>query len=152
MSKSQCANIESFYSLEHLAGLPKNLQSVLSNDELVPHLAVWAMVAVGRDEIITSTDLFNRTAKVMANLLDEERELVNDQLVYLLKKNLVTGFDGYDESFIVHINHDDKDYSFHVTAMNLMDQDSLRDHKFDVRDKKRLSQSLTGDWLKGFGF
>ncbi|AAL83165.1 hypothetical protein FOPPYZMZ_CDS0112 [Pseudomonas phage 9Ps-7B] len=88
-----------------------------------PSLVNWSLTAVKRDGSLSSKEVFDITSKYASHLIDHEVKIVNDQLVYLIKNNLISGITELDDGFFVFANIDGESWSMHVVIECLMEHE-----------------------------
>lgn len=97
------------------------LCDVLAVPYEMPHLVYWSTVAHERSGNISGESVIDILSPYLANMTDEERGFVEEQLRHVLLFHRVTGVDTWVGDVILHVNHQDgRNYSMQIAVANML--------------------------------
>lgn len=100
------------------------LIDVLAVPYELPHLIYWSTVAHERSGNIAGEQVIDILSPYLANMTDEERGFVEEQLRHVLLFHAVTGVDTFVGDVILHVSHQNaRQYSMHIAVANLITKD-----------------------------
>lgn len=97
------------------------LCDVLAVPYELPHLIYWSPVVVERSGNIAGEQVIDILSPYLANMTDEERIFVEEQIRHVLLFHTVTTVDTWDGDIFLYVNHQNHGhYSMQIVVANML--------------------------------